>query len=358
MSSRSRIQYTPSSASSGGGGAPTIGEVAWGPDFGESSGNDDNTWTARVAADLSAVTLTNDKTVNVALDITTLALDNSDTANVAVDFADLNLTNDDTANVALDITNLALINDDTANVAVDITDLTLVNDDTANVALAGSVVSAPFYQGAVSNSGTSVGAGTLTINMPSGSRVNDLIIAVVADSAVAASIGTVESGWTEEISLTGTTFTKVYRRFATASEPPNYGFSMGGTGTVNFSGALFLIRGVDQTTPINVSATTNDASATDPVVPTATTTVNNCFLIAVAHQTPLTSDTNTWPAGWTERVDVVGGTASVSHLGVATRYFLTAGATGTVTVNSGTLAAATYDTIMLAIAPGTITLPS
>lgn len=339
---------------SSGGISPVIADVAWGPDFGEGNGNDNNTWTVSAAVDFANQQLISDKTINAAVDFASLSLTNDKTVNAAVDFSDLTLINNKTINAAVDFSNQTLISDQTISAAVDITNLALINDKTVSVALAGTYSSAPTWLAEAHNAGTSAAATDLTINVPSGTVDGNLMIAFICCNGVGASI-TPPAGWTLEEEVTTTPFLECYSRVA-SSEPASYDWAIGGT-TLNFAGGIHLIKGFDTGDPTDIDGQ-GTGSAVDPVAPSVTTTGINRLVIGCVVHAPATTETFTPPAGWTERWDQAGGTVTPVCQSSATRQFASAGATGAQTYNGTTLAAAQYSAITVAISPGTISLPS
>lgn len=353
MAGRSRITYQPASASSGGGGAPTIGHVEWGPSFGQSAGDDQSTFDVGIHLTQPALALSNTKPVGVHVTMPELvAIYNAKSVGVNLTMPELGLVN--TKSVGVHLTQPSLALENTKSVGVQLTQpaLALVNTKSVGVHLSGTALGAPFWQSETHNAGTSPTATNLTLTVPSPINDGDLMIAFVSASGVAATI-TPPAGWTLEESVATTPFLNCYSRVA-SSEPVSYNWAIGGT-TINFAGGIHRIIGFNTSDPTDIDAQSN-ASATDPVGPAVVTTVVNTLVIGCVAQTPATAATFTPPAGWLERWDQAGGTVSPNCQSSITRVFAAAGSTGTQTYDSSTLVAAAYSCITIAIAPGTIVL--
>lgn len=344
-----------------GGISPTTGNVAWGPSFGQSAGDDQSTWDAAVAVDLSNIGLTSDKSVGVAVDVTNLALDNSKSVGVAADLADIALDSTKSVGVAADLTTLALDNEKSVGVAVDVTNLALDNTKSVGVALAGSVVAAPFFQG-IGTTTQTANSSSVVLTPDSTANDGDFLIVNISGAGLAGDENfTAPSGWTllRKTVGGGTSIPKLhtYYKFAGAGEDSSYTFT-GGENTAHCA-TIMRLTAVDTGTPINVenAATGNTA---DPVSPSITTTVANCFMLTVCGQQNVLTQTYTPPAGYTERSDHTGtnlGTAQVTSES-ATRVQSATGASGAATHNSSQVAASQWCAHHIAIAPGTLALPS
>jgi hypothetical protein len=122
------------------------------------------------------------------------------------------------------------------------------------------------------------GATSLAIAKPTGAAEGNLLLATVT----AAGTGTVTapSGWTAIKSLTqGSTIQLTYYRVAGASEPTSYSWSLGSNRVA--SGGIAAYSGVNQTVPIDATATASGASG-NASVPSATTSVPGDQVLAVA----------------------------------------------------------------------------
>lgn len=140
-----RLEFRFPPGSGGGGGNPIVGNVAWGPDFGEANGSDDVTWRVGVNMDLDSIALENTRTVGVSQTFDALALENT---------------------------------------------------RTVGVHLSGEVSGAPFWQSVATAVHTSAGS-DITVSKPSGVVPGNLMLALIGTSAAVGSpdINT-PSGWT------------------------------------------------------------------------------------------------------------------------------------------------------------------
>lgn len=340
-----------------GGVSPTTGNVEWGPSFGQSAGDDQSTWDVGVATDITSVALTNNKSVGVALDVTDLSLSHSKSVGTAVDITDLALSNSKSIGVALDVTDLALINEKSAGVAVDVTDLALSNSKSVGVALAGSVLGAPFFQG-IGTTTQTANSSSVVLTPDSTADEGDFLIVNIASSSLGAETFTgIPSGWTLLRNSAGPPALSTYYKFAGAGEASSYTW----TGGANAAHLATIIRltAVDTSDPINVENAATGTSA-DPVSPSITTTAANCFMLTVCSQTNTLTQTYTPPSGYAERADHAGTNLGVTQVTseTATRVQAAAGASGTATHNSNQVAGTEWVAHHIAIAPGSISIPS
>ncbi len=222
----------------------------------------------------------------------------------------------------------------------------------------GSALGAPFFQSATTVA-TTAQSTSATVTAPADILNNDLLLFLVAAVAGAAFTIDTPSGMTlvrntTITNLQASSFSKI-----ASSESGNYTFTASGGGSPSWCITCMLIRGVDQTTPVNVSdgATGN---ATDPIAPTITTTAVNCLIVCWCSQQETLAVTYTAPSGYTERSDLTSTNVSVAQGASTTdtKLLATASATGTATMNSTQLVASNYCAQHIAIAPGPVTLAS
>lgn len=167
--------------------------------------------------------------------------------------------------------------------------------------------------------------GALTIAVPTGTLLNDVMIATVAyrpcsSTSGAACTTTISppAGWTQLNTLDHTTAGAaddghgsrqfVYYRVATAAEPLSYTWYFGGTPVHSGAvGGMVSFTGVDTSSPIVTSGQqstptgfTGNSSAETPIINTGT--VTNTMLVS-SH---VINSSGTWtpPGGMTERVDI------------------------------------------------------
>jgi len=163
---------------------------------------------------------------------------------------------------------------------------------------------------AVGNVTTDTGSGSLVIPVPSGTTSGDLLlVGIVVDGGSGTSV-TTPSGWTfrarvddndsgwddnagDDVSLL------TYYKVAGSSEPASYTWTIGGS--QEGSGGMIRYIGVDTTTPINVSGSSNGDGST-ATAPAVTTTVANTRVVAFYGAD---NDFNfATSSGMTERYDV------------------------------------------------------
>jgi hypothetical protein len=154
---------------------------------------------------------------------------------------------------------------------------------------------------AASKAENGTGATSLSLTKPTGAAEGQVLVA----SVTAAGTGTVTapSGWTAIASVTqGSTIQLTYYRVAGASEPSSYSWSLGSKRVA--SGGIAAYSGVNQTVPVDATATASGASG-NASAPSATTSVSGDLVLvfasfgAVATVTP--------DASTTERFDVASG---------------------------------------------------
>lgn len=163
--------------------------------------------------------------------------------------------------------------------------------------------------------------GDFTIDVPAGVQEGDfLLLSGVGTAPLSTTLG-----WTT-IDLTGlwnSRTTELHYRYATASEPASYTNPARG----RVVGAISAYRGVAQSFPINAQSLASNNSGS-PVLPSVTTTVDNCWLVAVIGGEHAGGG-QSWTMSMTERWDVSEPHAdSVSGAGGDEALTL-AGATGT-----------------------------
>ncbi|HTT08850.1 MAG TPA: DUF6701 domain-containing protein [Gammaproteobacteria bacterium] len=215
---------------------------------------------------------------------------------------------------------------------------------------------------------------TLTINVPAGTAVNDVMIASVvvrpcSNAALPCTVTiTANPDWTlVESQLqpggggTGGNGLQlfVYQRVVDGTEPASYTWTFGGSPVhAGAAGGIVSFSGVDTTNPIVADAGQLTASSTSHAAPSINVgTVANTMLVS----TYAVNSSPTWtpPAGMTERADVASLTPN-NDLGVGmemdTQLNATTGATGTRTATwtAPTPAADTGATDMLALRPGSV----
>jgi hypothetical protein len=173
------------------------------------------------------------------------------------------------------------------------------------------------------------GSTSLSIAKPTGVVEGGVMVATVT-AAGTGSI-TTPSGWTVIKNVAGTTLRQVtYYKVAGASEGASYSWSLGSSRAA--SGGIVDYSGVNQTVPVDATASAGGESG-NAAVPSVTTSAANDLVLAVvsfATATTVTPDPST-----TERFDVgsSSNTSEVADLAQATAG-ATAGVTATPAVSS------------------------
>jgi hypothetical protein len=165
---------------------------------------------------------------------------------------------------------------------------------------------------AASSAGAASGVLTLTINKPTGTVQNDVMIASIGVRPNTAAI-TAPSGWTLvrriDNANSAANSLAVYSKVAGASEPASYSWTFNtSTGS---AGGIQTFTGVDTTTPIDVEDGQNTASGLTHATPDVTTTVANTMI--VTSHSFASAATWTPPTGMTEGFDVA--SLAVPNLG-------------------------------------------
>lgn len=315
--------YVQAAGTGGGGSTPTTGNVAWGPDFGEKSGNDGYTFNAGATASFPALAVRNDKTVGATITLPALTA--------------------------------------------------VYTPQTVGAHLSGSVLGAPFWQSEAhaASTGITAGATGLTVTKPSGTVNGDLLLAFVAVSdaiANAAPIVTVPAGWTAVTngakSLAGAAFNynvKAFYRIA-SGEPASYNLQWSNSASYA-TAEIHRVIGTDTVNPVNVAA--NNAAVlgvgnpADPPAPAVTTTVVNCMIVGFLYHDHLAlTQVHNPPASHDERTDYQANIAGATFQGAtsATRVFAASGVQVAVTFDCGETVNTDWVTLRVAVAPGVLVI--
>src|SRR3954470_7401387 len=222
-----------------------------------------------------------------------------------------------------------------------------------------------YFRSAATNQTTSSGATALSLNVPSGTAAGDVMVAAV--SSVSTTAPATPTGWTKVTAASvpyGSGSLTVFTRVAATAEPASYSFTLGGT--FEASGEVSSYLGVNNTTPVQVSASAS-GNAKLLTAPSVTTTTANDFVISALSYNAGSAVTISNPAGTTERGEALStgtflGTVVVDEVQAA------AGASGGQSFQSPSkipyaaatiaLAPASPGPLSLASAPNIATLPS
>jgi putative pyrroloquinoline-quinone binding quinoprotein len=179
-------------------------------------------------------------------------------------------------------------------------------------------------------------SGTLTINKPTGTLQNHVMIASIGLRPNTATI-TPPSGWklVRRIDNSSTTASSlaVYYKVAGASEGSSYAWTF--STSAGSAGGIQTFSGVDPTTPIDVEGGQNTASSLTHASPSVTTTVARAMI--VTSYSFASAATWTPPSGMTEGFDVASiAVPNVAGQSIEGDYVLqtAAGATGAKTATA------------------------
>lgn len=175
------------------------------------------------------------------------------------------------------------------------------------------------------------GSTGITFTKPSGTQDNDLLVVGIYETDISP---VTPSGWTQLIASTPRTGERlvVYYKIA-SSEPSSIGPFTSSASSMSFVGFISCYRGVNTSTPIDVTASAGTAvtSGTTVTAPSVTTVTNNAWMLTV-YGLRKSSNFST-PTGMTERVDYSDGL--VATVALDDQLFATAGATGTKSSTTG-----------------------
>ena len=236
----------------------------------------------------------------------------------------------------------------------------VANTPALRAAATATFADAPRFRAAAA-AAPAAGASSISINRPSGTAGQDVLIASIGVRPSTVSI-TAPSGWTliRRIESPGSASNTlaVYRKVATSAEPTAYSFDV--TGSTYVVGGIQAFAYVDNANPVDVE----NGQAISPGVlahptPSVTTTVANTML--VASHTFASATTWTPPSGMTEAYDVkVPNVSSSAGQSIETSYAVqaSAAATGTKTATAagGTAEEDISATHLLALRPVSPTL--
>lgn len=205
------------------------------------------------------------------------------------------------------------------------------------------------YKAPTITAGTN-GTGTtsiLSITRPTGLRVGDLMVLCVATEASGIEAPTGFVPVTSEL-LQGAIRLRAWYKFASHNEPATYTVTLGSADDSIHN--LFLVRGVDPYSVVNVVDQASGTSGLPIAEPGVTTTVNNCLAIGI-----LACDGSprviVQPTGWTliDSEDAAAGSLSWC---LSSKTIATAGASGGANWTATDSTSGSYIAITFAITPG------
>ncbi len=360
-----RVAVFQTGGGSSGGGTPTIGNLEWGPNFGEAQ-----ELTAGVNADISAIDLISTKTCGCNVDLEKVdivfPLFKTCGCNVDLEKVDVSYSNPVLkavgCNIDLEKVDVTYDMSKVIGCNIDLFAVDTVYEKTAGVHLSGTVLGAPFWQAIATT--TSGGFSSFTVNLPSGIVSGQLLLMFVGtNSAVTGSDINTPSGWT---SIRHDTITQMHSRSFWRIADGTEGATITVTTATlvdRFEAEVHRIIATDPTTPINANAGATTAATSlvpDPVSPAVTTTVANCLVFAwLNHNHLLLSQTHTAPASHIELTDFESsGTGNTISSTSDTRVFSAAASTGTATHNCTETVSTDAIQQRIAIAPGALTIAS
>ncbi len=181
-----------------------------------------------------------------------------------------------------------------------------------------------------------VTSGNLTINKPTGTVQNNIMIAAIAVRPDTATI-TAPSGWTLVRKDTNSSAIpdqiNTYSKAAGASEPASYSWTI--SANTGAAGGILSFSGVNTASPIDVSGGQQvTGTTTSMAAPSVNTTEVNAMLVTSYCVTSSGTAGSAWtsPTGMTEAVDVSTSSGSAGEsLGIDYVVQIAAGATGTKT---------------------------
>lgn len=169
------------------------------------------------------------------------------------------------------------------------------------------------------SAGQTTSSTTITVNVPSGTTNNDLMILLVS-SSVGTNTWTTPSGWTLWSPSLDSNGRAIYYRTA-SSEPASYTITQSSSTTSNANILTYRNASIDVIGAFSTSA------ASPSVAPSITTTANNATVFYYVASPTVASCTYTTPTNFTPLVSDSDATAPSSA--IFTRVQATAGSTGT-----------------------------
>lgn len=187
---------------------------------------------------------------------------------------------------------------------------------------------------------SSATATSATCNKPTGTSTGDVLVAVVLSYSAGASL----AGWTAQVSVdySATYYTTILTRVADGSEGASFTFSSGGT---VYSVGISRFSGVDTTSPINGTPTSNVGLLTPAVLPAITTTDDDAMLVMACGALPATGGITVTEVAFsagTERWATGDASGVGSRSELATELIASAGSTGTRTITPTMSDASSY----------------
>ena len=182
-----------------------------------------------------------------------------------------------------------------------------------------------------SSSASSSPTNSITVTQPTSLVTGDLMLALISQRSsppLDQNMVSVPSGWTlvQYLGDGSSVGLLIYRKLVTASEPASYSWTLGSSGRT--AAAIVAFRGVDSSSPIDVSGGQSNAASTSYTAPSVATTVAGTLLLSVYSAVDGSSSISA-VTGMTQAFSVVTG-AGTNGLVMASFYATqaAAGATG------------------------------
>lgn len=210
-----------------------------------------------------------------------------------------------------------------------------------------------------STTATNAGGTSLVINKPTGTALNDVLLAVCwVDSDGSATIASIAApaGFSQAGSNLTSTATspcgKVFYKIATGSEPTTYTFTTLTAASTSLS--LIAISGADTSTPIGVNPTLGTGSAATAQIAPSISGVAGDMLLCSYSCEKATAITYTAPSGMTETTD-----AASSYVASCVDYLVltSTAATGTKTATASAVPDTAYRSFSMMINSGDASVP-
>ena len=172
---------------------------------------------------------------------------------------------------------------------------------------------------------------SLTVNKPTALATGDVLLALVADrGGNTTTVSSVPAGWSQILAVddAANLGMNLYRKVVSNAATEATSYTWGLSGSVRAHAVIVVFRGVDTTTPINVSGSQINGASSTYTAPSVTTTVANTMLVAFFGATN-GGATVAAPTGMTEAFDS-GTSAGPNGLVIESAYAIQAatGATG------------------------------
>lgn len=167
-----------------------------------------------------------------------------------------------------------------------------------------------YIASATNNTGSST---SITVSVPTGTQDGDVMIAAYGngqdDGTTPAISGWTSIGYVEDATISNNTLALFYR--VASSEPASYTMTYDSSTSNLTSGIISTFRGVDTTTPLDVtyvegSHYLKEQNVTEANPPSITTTTNGAFVIYVVHCKGAVVTAITPASGYTEAAEIIG----------------------------------------------------